>query len=202
MSSGRGTASAVQGWFMELVGAVVRQLPRDINPTTANGWIKNQDALKKALREALLPNEKSTRNAYPIVVDYGKSMEEMVESGRYDWSDNNITSEHFPTERIGKMEIAVELVHFNRYIGIDEALQEFDRMGYRPAELYELLAFGEKYPEIQREFPIVALGSVWQASHGNCCAPYLCGHGSERRLHLDWLGDDWDGICRFAAVRK
>jgi len=197
-----GTSSVVQGWFMEFVGAVIRQLPRDINPTTADGWINNQDALKKALREVLSPNEKPVVNAYSAVVDYGKSVEEMVKLGRYDWSSNNITSEHFPTKRIGKTEIVVDLVHFNRRIGTDEALKELDRMGYRPAELYELLAFGEKYPEIQRGFPVIALGSVWRSSGGNRYVPCLGGSGFRRYLDLHWIEGGWGGLYRFAAVRK
>ena len=46
----------------EFVSAVVRSLPRDLNPTTAQGWIQNQAALAKALYKAL-------RMAYHLVVD-------------------------------------------------------------------------------------------------------------------------------------
>lgn len=31
-------------------------------------------------------------------------------------------------------------------------------MGYRLAELHELLAFGKRYPGVQRKFPIIAFG--------------------------------------------
>ncbi|HEY4476338.1 MAG TPA: hypothetical protein VI954_02465, partial [Candidatus Paceibacterota bacterium] len=97
----------------------------------------------------------------------------------------------------------VELVQFNRYISTDEALRELDKVGMRPAELHELLAFGEKYPDVQREFPIVALGSVWDDQIGyRCFVPYLHGNGLGRRLFLNWVEGDWREFYRFAAVRK
>ena len=141
-------------------------------------------------------------NAYGVLVDYGKSVEELVKSGRYHWSNSDITSKHFPTKRIGKTEIAVELVHFNRYIGIDEALKEFERMGCRPAELHELLVLGVTYPDFQREFPIIAISSVWQDSNGYRRVPCLSKYGSERTLRLSRIEDGWGEISRFAAVRK
>jgi hypothetical protein len=41
--------------FAELVAAVARSLPRDMNPTVAQGWITNQRALASNLRQALCP---------------------------------------------------------------------------------------------------------------------------------------------------
>jgi hypothetical protein len=68
--------------------------------------------------------------------------------------------------------------------------------------LPELLAFGEKYPDVQREFPVVALGSAWRDSVGNRHVPYLVRHAGRRLLYLYWLGCEWDSGYRFAAVRK
>ena len=41
--------------FAEFVSAVVRQLPRDLQSTTAQNWIRNQGALADVLRKALAP---------------------------------------------------------------------------------------------------------------------------------------------------
>jgi hypothetical protein len=43
--------------FAELMSAVARSLPRDMDTTTVQGWITNQDALAKVLRDALIPFE-------------------------------------------------------------------------------------------------------------------------------------------------
>jgi hypothetical protein len=81
-------------------------------------------------------------------------------------------------------------------------LKEFEARGLRAATLPELLAFGATYPEKQREFPIVALRSVWQNRDGLRCVPCLDRDGSKRMLGLRWLGRRWLDDCRFAAVRK
>ena len=188
--------------FMEFAGAVLRSLPDDLDPTTAQEWIENQESLRDVLREALAPDGKSAGNTYPLSVDYGRSVEDGVRAGRYDWANSDINSRNFPTERKGVAEVVVELIHFNRVISIDEALRELDRMGYRPAEPHELLAFGQKYPEVQREFPVVAPGSAWQDRFGSRVVPYLYRDGSKRILNLDWIEGDWDEVCRFAVVRK
>ncbi len=198
----RGTASQVTGSYVEFQAAVLRALPRDIDPDVAFGWTKNGESLACILREALTPNGKPAGNIYPISVNYDLSVEAAVKLGRYDWTNSDIADKNFPTTRTGKAEVAVELIHFNRVISIKDALSELDKMGYRPAELHELLALGEKYPDVQREFPIVALGSVWQDLFGDRYVPYLDRHGSKRDLYLNWIEVDWNEFFRFAAVRK
>ncbi len=147
-----------------------------------------------------MPSGKPDNNTYPVVVDYGKSVEEMVRLGKYSWSDGGITSKKFPTKRTGKEEIQIVLVHFDQFISTEEAIKELDEMGFRPAELRELLAFGEKYPNIQRKFPVVALGSVRQRPDDRCYVQYLSKIGCERDLILDLGWDIWREPCRFAAV--
>ena len=142
---------------------------------------------------------------YLLSVDYGRSVKNGMRAGRYDWANPDINSRNFPTnKRKGMVGVAVELIHLhlNRVISTEEALHELDRMGYHPVELHELLAFGEKYPEVQIEFPVVALGSVWRDRYGNRVAPCLLGLGSERGLDLLWTEYGWDKFFRFAAVRK
>jgi hypothetical protein len=202
MTTKHGTASQVTGSYVEFQAAVLRALPRDVNPDVALGWTQNGESLARVLREALTPDGKPAGNSYPLSVDYGRSVEDGVKAGRYDWANSNITSRNFPTKWKGTAEVTVGLAHFNRYVSTDETLRELDKIGMRPAELHEFLAFGEKYPEVQREFPIVALGSVWQGRLGIRRVPYLRRDGSMRGLDLYWIVHDWSEVCRFAAVRK
>lgn len=140
---------------------------------------------------------------YPVVVDYGKSVEEMVEFGRYDWSHRGITSKHFPTKWIGKTEIAVELVRINGCCANENsALELFNSNGYRQTNLHELLAFGEKYPDIQRKISIIALISVRRFLRNRLGALCLDTRGSKRILDLRSLGSNWITIASFAVVRK
>lgn len=142
-------------------------------------------------------------NPCPVVVDYDLSLADMIATGIYDWTNSDITAEHFPFIGEGKAEMAIELVHFGRIIEDgDECLRELDKMGLRAATLPELLAFGAKYPDMQRRFPVVALGSIWQRRDGDRNVPALWERDRGRRLDLRWFEHRWREHCRFAAVRK
>ena len=151
---------------------------------------------------ALTQDQKESTQTFPVTVDYGRSIEEMVASGKYDWSNSDITSKHFPIGTKGQVGVNIELVHFNRPMESDEVLRELDKQGLRPATLPELLAFGATYPEKQREFPIVALGSVWRDLDGIRHVACLYGNAGDRGLDLRWYENGWVVSCRFAAVRK
>ncbi len=139
---------------------------------------------------------------YKIVVDYSQTIEHMIDAaGLYDWNNINIIAGCFPVKGEGQVELEPELVHFDRTRSSEVALAELDKRGLRPGTIEELLAFGEAYPEVQREFRIVALGSVARVD-GSRYVPFLDRDGSRRYLNLQWFGGDWYGHCRFLAFRK
>ena len=149
--------------------------------------------------------EGSFGDEYPATIDYDLSLREMIEAGKYDWKDGNITVDHFPVEGEGEVEANLILVRFGRTMSSDQVLEDLDKRDLRPlrpATLAELLAFGAKYLEVQRECSIVALGSVWAGSGGRRSVPCLCEGASLRHLYLSWLGDDWSDCSCFLAVRK
>lgn len=126
----------------------------------------------------------------------------MIKVGKYTWVNSEISSAHFPIKGERTKEVMTELVHFNRYIeSADDVLRELDKSGLRPATIEELLAFSLKYPEIQRQFPIVALGSFWQRFVDRL-VPYLWSISNERTLFLHWFELRWFYDSRFLAVRK
>jgi hypothetical protein len=140
---------------------------------------------------------------YRVIVNYGQNLDQMIEAGHYDYVNYDITVTNFPFKKKGMAEVSIKLVHFNRSIGSEEAIGELKKMGLRPATLPELLAFGAKYPRVQCQFPIAALGSVWQGGYGLGGVPYLWGsYAGERRLDLTSVQGRWDWNYRFAAVRK
>ena len=200
MTTKHGTTSQVTGGYVEFQAAVLRALPRNIDSDVALGWTQNGESLAQVLREALTPDHKPAGITYPLSVDYGRSVEDGVKAGHYDLANSDI-SRNFATKRKGTAEVAVELIHFNYTSSIDEVLRELDKMGYRPAELQELLAFGEKYPEVQLEFPIVALDSVWQDGYARV-VPYLGRHDSGRGVGVCYVDLGPLKSYRFAAVRK
>ncbi len=212
-----GTASTIETkQFAELVAAVVRQLPRDIDPSAAQRWIEDQGSLQSALRGALMPTNGAATSApvpaatlaptvtsHPVCVNHALSLKDMIKRGKYDWKNEDITSKNFPHDTAqGTKELNVELVHFGRYIESDEVISEMEKLGLRPATLPELLAFGEKYPDIQREYPVIALGSMWTRPGGGRHVPVLYRDDGERDLGLCWWVGGWSDRCRFVAVCK
>lgn len=197
-----GTASQVNGVFVEFQAAVIRAVPRDIGPDVALGWVKNGEALARVLRESLMP---AVRSTYPVTVDYDLFISEAVARGKYDGVDSIIDTCDVVNTREGIANISIDLISFD-FCGISEnqVCHNLYVKGYRPAELHEFLAFGEKYPDIQRKLAIFALGSSLR-SRGSYFFPCLCGTDYRRLLTIRrWGGAaDWTGgWCWFAAVRK
>lgn len=138
-------------------------------------------------------------------IDYTKTVEQAIADGDYDYKNSDINAKNFPVspEMIGKKaDVSAKLFHFNRNISSEDVISEMDNAGYRSATLMELLTLGILFPELQRQFPIIALGSVWLFANDNRCATCLDVHGSKRRLNLGWFDLDWYAHGRFLGVRK
>ena len=71
----------------------------------------------------------------------------------------------------------------------------------KSATIKELLNFGEKHPEVQRDFPIIALGSIVKL-RGSRRVGCLDKRGSDRRLYLNCYDEELDNRFRFLGVMK
>lgn len=156
----------------------------------------------ETMGEDATAKEKAVLKGYPITVNYSQTFEDMVKAGKYDDVYLHITAKNFPVSGDGQVNTEVLLVHFGRDIESDAAIRELGQMGMVPAKIEHLLALGAKYPDVQREFPIVCLGSAWMGLSDERVVPYLGFWDHGRRLNLDYYDDEWPDICRFAALRK
>ncbi|MCX6730172.1 MAG: hypothetical protein NT058_01595 [Candidatus Portnoybacteria bacterium] len=59
---------------------------------------------------------------FKIVVDFTKSLIEMIKAGKYDHVDPDITSEHFLANGLGRHELVPELVHYDKFVESEEIL--------------------------------------------------------------------------------
>ncbi len=173
------------------------------NTNVKNTSLKDEHEERVRFAKEMLTKLKDA-NTFSITVNYDLPMGEAVETGKYDWKNDNITSENFPSTRTGMADIEFTFIHFDRLMKFEEVIKEFDRQGLRAAELLELLAFGAKYPNEQlHRFPIVALGSRWLSPDGHrYAAPCLAKGYDKRGLDLLWFVGSWGSGCQFAAVRK
>ena len=165
-----------------------------------NACLDNRDAVRIALKlGAVMPEN------IPLSIDYSQSLEQMIAAGHYDWVNSDITPKRFKLEGKGVIEFETRVIHFNRSISSEDAIEAIKHINtenpLEPAKIEHLLAFGAKYPEEQRKYPIIGLGSVAEVD-GDRYVPCLGQGGAGRGLSLYWWDGDWDGGCRFLAVRK
>lgn len=161
-------------------------------------------ALRQEIANLIVGEKNSEKNIFTVTVDYDQALAQMIKAGNYNWANDDITSDHFPTVGVGQEECKFVLVHLDKPVTTKEALEEIRRRGLLPAKIEHLLAFGAKYPEKQREFLIVELGSVWVDPRGRRRVACLAENVGERELGLSWSvpGGEWPGHCRFLAVSK
>jgi len=172
----------------------------------------DRSAVRKALKLGPLngngrPARPSTNGAIFLEVDYGSSLEQMTVAGHYDWRNEDISPKEFPLNGTGCVEYEARLFVFERGVSSEDAekaIRDADPVNpWEPAKIEHLLAFGAKYPDAQREHPIIALGSVSANKvFGHRNVPYLYRRVTGRSLHLDWWGNGWHPFYRFLAVRK
>jgi hypothetical protein len=167
-------------------------------PTGINSKSKEDMQMAKSLIAPELP----ALRTLAVEVDYEMTLNQMIDAGGFSVVNPNITSNHFPINGDGIVELNVVLVKFNRSIFSDCVLNEIDQLGLRLAVLPELLALGATYPEAQRQLPIIALGSYWRDSCGCREVPCLNYWSAERGLSLCRFEGVWHQECCFAAVRK
>lgn len=96
---------------------------------------------------------------YDLQVDYATAVEDLLRGGRYNWVNHQIASSNFPAAGGGQAALTAILVPFSPEENPDHAAGVQAASGMRPADVRELLAFGEAYPDVQRKLPVLALGS-------------------------------------------
>ena len=164
--------------------------------------ILKDKSLRKKIANLIVQTKPAIQDTFKVVVDYGQSLAEMISAGKYGWVNSDIIQKHFPVEGSDQKEVELVLFHFGRVMTSEQVIAEMDEAGYRPAPIEDLLSLGASYPELQKDFPVAALGSVWQSPVGHRYVPYLPWCGVRRDLNLYWFGPDWPESYRFAAVRK
>jgi len=142
-------------------------------------------------------------STYSIAVNYDLTVEQMVIAGNYDHVGSCITQANFPIKGEGQQERKVTLFHFNRWIFPKEVIEEMSKLEYQPAEPEDILTLGIQHRDIQRQFPILALGSPWQhPHHRKGYVIRLEGSQTIRSIDIRLFDLNSNPHYRFAAVRK
>lgn len=197
-----GTLLSVIGFVFELVRVTVNALRKRDGTVDHLRRLLNDSKLVDQVFDLIVGAAKKAASAFTVVVDYTKSLADMIAAGRYDRQNDNITAKHFLVSGSGQVTVGLELVHFGKDMSTEDVLVELDKRNLRPATLPELLAFGAKYPDEQRKYPIIALGSVWSDWSGGRSVVCLAGRAGGRGLNLRYSDRGWNDQCCFLAASK
>lgn len=167
-------------------------------------WLGTQEGgpLIEQLADLIVTSARPGPQVFHVTLDRSLSVDALVQAGGYDSTNPDINLRNFRVSRDEDTDIDLALVRFTQVLATADVLHALAAQGLRPATLRELLAFGAQYPPLQRQFPIVALGSAWMSSVGDRYVAYLWGNVRERGLGLRWLVGRWREVYRFAAVRE
>lgn len=114
----------------------------------------------------------------------------------------NITVDKSKLKR--RMRRRIVLYNPGGYASTEEMKRRMKETGDRPCDLDDGTGIGYKFPERQRQNPLVLLdeASVCLDDIARQCAPVLSHWSRERELDLLQLAGDWDDYYRFPAVRE
>ncbi len=211
----RGTASSIElGQFAEFTSAVIRQLPRDLTPDVAQGWIENQGALQRVLRGALMSGEfvlapqGGTLHFVSVPVDESRPWDEAVRTAGPNTPDEynvwKVGDQYPPQGESGVREII--LVNFGRgsFTTGEQALAWGKENRLRPASPRGCFAVGEHCPKLNRELgknymAVVSLDLCSFGGERQVCNVWW--NDTERGANLNWVDDEFDDDYWLAFVR-
>lgn len=126
---------------------------------------------------------------------------ERIALGAYDWKNDAITNQRFPHDVMTVGEWEYDTYHPDCSISSEDAKNGAEVDGWIVAKAEHLFAFGQAFPDVQRKFPIIALGSVCEVSSRRRVLE-LWGSGFRRVVNLYCWRVVWGSGCRFLRVRK
>ncbi len=194
------------GWIAGFVDRLVEELQaRDCTNEDIHALVTSRPRPKLAMgkiADAIAELIRTAKNAFRLTkIGDGRTTEELVRDGKYNYVNPNITSQDFPVRpRQGAAEIVI--LEFDRDITSEEAIAEAKKLDLQRPVYEDALYFGVEHPEVQREGPVVFLHEPWLDAYGGPDVLYLGGDAGSRELFLGWFDGRWRRDGRFAFVRK
>ena len=135
---------------------------------------------------------KKTKNylTFKIEVDGAKSFQELIEKAKFDWINPDVNEKNFPIKQKTKHIVTIKLFNFNRFISSEEVIKNIKKNGFRPAFIEELIVLATNYPDLQKKFPVVALGSMWNKGNNHFTVPEIYWHGPGHSLSICGQGGE------------
>lgn len=176
-----------------------------LEAAASEGFAKlHRDTVRVALSLPKLTPDPDIIELGELTVSENATVEEMTRAGEYDGykPDIELICKHFSITARGPRKLY--LAHFKKDMESEQVEAAVAAMGDKElAPVEYLLAVGAhlKHKELQREFPIICLGSS-AVLDGLRRVPCLFGWGVGRGLDLRCYDFGWRDGCRFLLVGK
>ncbi len=201
---------ATERQLLRFGGTMLHQVPADLTADVIKDWLDDPEALGQflaGLHEGPI-GQVQTRE-FVVLIDPMRTVEQWVAAGRYDWSNENLTTPNFGqflTVRKDATEpYRQKVVAFNigRSADIEKAKRIRNRLKLKPIGFEHEAAVGEQHPEAQRELNwLVNPDAVWVSPDGSRDVSSLYGHPGRRSFFLSDAGGTWRGRTWFFGLSE
>jgi hypothetical protein len=144
----------------------------------------------------------STGNRFQDTMEYSRTVAELVETGKYDRIDHGIFEPDDydnPPEAVASLEVEEVVFHLSGESSFADIVERMRQAGLRQVSRKEILNFGWRHPDVQRGFPLVALGchiQIKDSVYGIC----LRGDNTSRAIGLCNRDQKWPACYRILGI--
>jgi hypothetical protein len=166
--------------------------------------VRIDDELVADLADRIVRYQVPSGATFPLTVDYGVTVGQMMRNAHVSSSDLTIDLYRFQHNNIGVVTVVAEVVDLDHWLSNEEVLRRLNERGLRAATMAELLAYANTGWN-GSDF-VAALGSVLTGEFGRhrgvSRVGWLYGRDYGRCVGLCEFGGGWDSRYRLLAVRK
>lgn len=148
-------------------------------------------------------NVATAQDRYVIKIVPDQDFNTLIAAGKYDvvYGDY-VNPQNFPL-KIDTVEktVFIEMFEIKKPTNGADIIKIMDSYGCRPADFKELLFFAAAYPNEQKKYSIVALGSSYLYK-GFSYVPMLTTEEGKRIICTEWFVKEFDKTFVFLAVKK
>jgi hypothetical protein len=164
--------------FRDFAETVLRSLPDDISPATAQTWIENPASLSKVLYETFVLPAPITfvvpKDDEWFWLEVDNTIDPMDVVGNSGAGHNPEKWKYLNPGLNGKRVYRVKLMRFGYVQDVDEAREKADKLGYRLVEGQAWDPFEKQFPEPFDKDPICFGGDEWQHNTSGMKACVFC----------------------------
>ena len=144
-------------------------------------------------------------NQVDLIFDYNQSIVDLILENNFDLVDLRGSEIYMPRQGgFGRQVFLAKtfFYHFDKKMTSHEILRIMQEDGREPANPLELLFLSKKFPSLQKEFPIVALGHAFLDSLERLSVCNLFARNYKRELRVVNFNSLWPENYRFMALDK